>query len=162
MFFTLAVVGFGLSLIEFMGWGPRVEVFLDRVRVKSMQITLRNGEVNPKLTDLYIKVLGFSVLGFFGASLLITALLLPLLLILGKESVSGIMGSKGGASVMGVLVLGTLGVTVGLVAAYLIWCSVVALVADVLNRLHKFPRGVVGTTSFLVGAICFAGEFLPK
>ena len=162
MFFTLAVIGFGLSAVEYFGWGPWLESFLDRVRVKSMQITLRNGEVNPKLTDLYKIVLAYAATVLMGATLLIAVLLLPLLLILGKESVDSMISNGGVAGVMGVLVFGPVAVIVGLVAAYLIWCSVVAFLADVLNQLHKLPRGVVSTVSFIIGAICFIGEFLPK
>jgi hypothetical protein len=160
--FTLSAIGFGLSAVEYFGWGPRLESFLDRVRVRSMQITLRNGEVNPKLTDLYQKVLGFSLMGVVGISLLITVLLLPPVLFLGKDNVSGFIGSGGTAGVLAATVFGPLAVVVGLVAAYLIWCSVVALLADVLNWLHRFPKGVVSTVGFFIGAICFFGELLSK
>lgn len=158
MLFTLSAIGFGLSVIEWCGYGPQLESFLDRVRVKSMQITLRNGEVHPKLTDLYGKVLGWSAVIFLGMSVVITVLLVPLLLILGQDRVSDIIGSGGVAGVMGVAVFGPLAIFAGLVAAYLIWCTVVGMLADVLNRLHRFSKGMVGTIGVIIGAICFIAE----
>jgi hypothetical protein len=127
-------------LIEFVGWGLWLESRVDRIRVRSMQIALRNGEIDPKLSELYGAMIGLSMLGFLGLSLLVTALLLPILLIFGQSAAENAMGNSSIANPLAFGVLGSMALTAGLIAAYLIWCTVVAGLANLLSWINSLGR----------------------
>jgi hypothetical protein len=158
----LALVGLALSLIEFVGWGLWLESRVDRIRVRSMQIALRNGEINPKLSELYGAMIGSSMLGFLGLSLLVTALLLPILLIFGQSAAENAMVNSSIAYPLALGVLGSMALTVGLAAAYLIWCTVVTGFASLLNWMNSLGKTYSVTFGVGLGIVGVLVEVMSK
>lgn len=162
MLFTLAFLATAFSVVEFCGWGPWLERMLDRIRIASLRVMLRNGEIDPKLTHLYERMFGTALFTFFASSILVALLVIPLLLIFGQQATSDMIGSKTIATTTGIIVFGSFGLLVGLIALYLLWCALLTAIAHALSWLNTFPKGKVGTLSFGLGLASFLGDQFLK
>lgn len=162
MLFSLAFLATAFSVVEFCGWGPWLERLLDRIRIASLRLMLRNGEINPKLKHLYERMFGTALFTFFASSILVGLIVIVLLLLFGQQATSDMLGSKPIATTTGMLVFGSCGLLVGLVALYLLWCALLTGIAHALSWLNTFPKGMVGTLSFGLGLASFLGDQFLK
>jgi hypothetical protein len=155
MLTTISVLSFGFSAIEFFGYGPAAARYLDWLRLQSMQIAMRDGEINPKFTDFFVKVLSLALLVLLGAGAVICVVLIPLLLIIGKEATSQFMVGSSTAHVVAIVFMGSMGFLVGAAVLYVLWVGAIELLSKGLAAANRSRKGMVATISFAIGALSF-------
>lgn len=156
MLLGISALSFVFSAAEYFGYGPALARFLDRVRVQSMQISLRNGEINPKITEVIHALAGIAMTIFMLATLAVAAIVLPLLVIYGKDATSSMISGKGPAYLMLATVFGPMAFLLGVGVLYVAWCAIVDLLARGLTAAHQTNKGTVATVGFAIGALSFA------
>jgi hypothetical protein len=156
MLTAISVLSFAFSAVEFFGYGPAAARYLDWLRLRSMQIAMRDGEISPKFTDFIQKLLSVALLVYFAASAVVCAILIPLLLIIGKDATSKLMSGTGPAYTMLVFVFGPLAIMTGIGLLYICWVGVIELLSKGLAAANRSRKGMVGTISFAIGTLSFA------
>jgi hypothetical protein len=141
--------------LEYFGYGAMLERHLNGIRVRSMQIALRNGEIDPRITSVILKVATLAMMLFMLAVVITTAVALPTLLIFGKETASNLLSGKGVAFTLGGAVFGSMGFLLALGVVYVAWCAFIDMLWKGLEFAHKSRRGIVSTVSFSVSVLSF-------
>jgi len=156
MLTAISVLSFAFSAVEFFGYGPAAARYLDWLRLRSMQIAMRDGEINPKFTDFIQKVLSLALLVLLIACAVTCAVLIPLLLIIGKDATSKFMVGSDAAHVVAMAFLGSTAFMVGAGVLYVCWVAVVELLSKGLAAANRSRKGMVATIGFAIGALSFA------
>lgn len=155
MLLAISALSYAFSAVEYLGYGHVLQRRLHSIRVRSMQIALRNGDLDPKLADFLCKVVGWAILVLLATSMVVTIIVVPIMLIFGKETASGLLSTPASASTLGVLVFGPVALIAAIGAAYVVWCVVIDVLAKCLDWAHQSRQGMVATLSFAIGTASF-------
>lgn len=160
MLLALSLLSFAFSTAEFVGYGQSLARYLDWLRVRSMQITLRDGEISPTITNVVHAVIGFATLTFFATCTVVTVVLVPIILIFGKETASNLISGTGPVFVLAALVFGPMVLMIGLGVVYLAWCIIIDLLSKALDAAHRSGKGMVTTVGYSISVLSFAADRL--
>lgn len=155
MLLAISILSYAFSAVEHFGYGHVLQRYLHAIRLRSMQMALRDGKLDPRLSDFLVKVAGFAIMFFFAVSAIVTIILVPVVLIFGQQTASGLISGKWTASALGLFVFGPMAIVAAIGVAYVVWCVFIDLLAKGLDWAHQSSKGLVSTVSFAIGTISF-------